>query len=57
VPTALVVGAEDAGLDGDWQASADACVSLPMHGRTADSLNAATAAAVLLYEAVRQRAR
>jgi RNA methyltransferase, TrmH family len=56
VPTALVVGAEDAGLDARWQAEADERVALPMHGRTADSLNAATAAAVLLYEAVRQRA-
>jgi TrmH family RNA methyltransferase len=54
-PTAVIVGAEDAGLDTTWQAVADERVALPMLGRTADSLNAATAAGVLLYEAVRQR--
>jgi TrmH family RNA methyltransferase len=57
VPTALVVGAEDTGLDAQWRSAADERVALPMLGRTADSLNAATAAAVLLYEAVRQRGR
>jgi tRNA G18 (ribose-2'-O)-methylase SpoU len=30
-------------------------VEIPMHGTAADSLNASTAAAVLLFEAVRQR--
>jgi TrmH family RNA methyltransferase len=54
-PTALIVGAEDKGLDPDWQAAADERISIPVKGRTADSLNAATAAAVLLYEAVRVR--
>ena len=54
-PTALCVGAEDAGLDERWQAAADVTVSIPMRGATADSLNAATAAAILLFEAVRQR--
>jgi RNA methyltransferase, TrmH family len=54
-PTALVIGAEDAGLDARWQAAADLAVALPMRGRTVDSLNASTAAAILLYEAVRQR--
>jgi TrmH family RNA methyltransferase len=57
VPSALIVGAEDAGLDTTWQAAADERVALPMRGRTADSLNAASAAAVLLYEAIRQRTR
>lgn len=54
-PTAILVGAEDEGLDDDWLELADDRVSIPMRGRTADSLNAATAAAILLYEAVRQR--
>jgi TrmH family RNA methyltransferase len=54
-PTAVIVGAEDAGLDAAWRAVADEQVALPMLGRTADSLNAATAAAIVLYEAVRQR--
>lgn len=54
-PTALVVGAEDEGLDARWRDAADLEVAIPMRGRTADSLNAATAAAILLFEAVRQR--
>ena len=54
-PTGLIVGAEDAGLDDAWQALADTKVAIPMRGRTADSLNAATAAAILLYETLRQR--
>ena len=54
-PTALIVGAEDEGLDARWREAADMHVSIPMRGRAADSLNAATSAALLLYEAVRQR--
>jgi TrmH family RNA methyltransferase len=53
--TAFLVGAEDAGLPPAWRALADAEVEIPMRGATADSLNASAAAAVLLYEAVRQR--
>ena len=54
---ALVVGAEDRGLDPAWFDHAAAPVAIPMPGARAgvDSLNAATAAAVLLFEAVRQR--
>ena len=55
-PTALVVGSEDAGLDGRWRETADITVSIPMGGRSADSLNAASAASVILFEALRQRA-
>jgi TrmH family RNA methyltransferase len=54
-PTAIVIGAEDAGLDEAWRALADLEVEIPMHGTTTDSLNASAAAAVLLFEAVRQR--
>jgi RNA methyltransferase, TrmH family len=54
-PTAIVVGAEDRGLGGAWLAAADARVAIPVAAGGVDSLNAATAAAVLLYEAVRQR--
>jgi TrmH family RNA methyltransferase len=54
-PTAFLVGAEDAGLDDDWRALADESVAIPMRGTAADSLNASAAAAVLLFEAVRQR--
>ena len=56
-PTAFLVGAEDRGLEPPWRDIADARVAIPMRdGAAADSLNASTAAAVLLYEAVRQRA-
>jgi TrmH family RNA methyltransferase len=53
-PVAIACGAEDRGLDGAWLAAADRLVRIPMRG-AADSLNVATAAALLLYEAVRQR--
>jgi TrmH family RNA methyltransferase len=54
-PTALIVGAEDAGLDARWREAADIQVAIPVNGKTADSLNASTAAALLLYETLRQR--
>jgi TrmH family RNA methyltransferase len=54
-PTALIVGAEDEGLSEAWQRAADVAVSIPLCGRATDSLNASAAAAVLLFEAVRQR--
>ena len=53
-PTALLLGGEGAGLPEDLLAAADTRVSIPMHGAI-ESLNAAVAAAVLLYEAQRQR--
>jgi TrmH family RNA methyltransferase len=52
--SALLVGNEGAGLPEDVVKSADACVHIPM-ARTVESLNAAGATAVLLYEAFRQR--
>jgi TrmH family RNA methyltransferase len=55
-PTAFAVGAEDDGLSESWRAAADLHVAIPMHGTATDSLNTATAAAILLFEAVRQRA-
>lgn len=54
-PVAIVVGAEDEGLDRRWIDAADLCVSIPVSEGSTDSLNAAAAAAVLLFEAVRQR--
>jgi TrmH family RNA methyltransferase len=53
--TAIVVGAEDRGLGAHWLERADARVAIPVAAGGVDSLNAAAAAAVLLYEAVRQR--
>ena len=54
-PTALLVGGEGEGLPGALAAAADLRVSIPMCNGI-ESLNAAVAAAVLLYEARRQRA-
>ena len=51
---ALVVGAEDTGVSAAWRDAANVSVTIPMAGRV-NSLNVATAAALLLYEAVRQR--
>ncbi len=53
--TAVVVGAEQYGLSNEWLDAADLKVRIPMPGDAIDSLNAATAAALLLYEALRQR--
>jgi TrmH family RNA methyltransferase len=55
-PTAIVVGSEQYGLSEAWFVAADQRVTIPMPG-SADSLNAATAAAVVLFEALRQRPR
>ncbi len=52
---ALLLGTEYAGLSAFWQSAADMQVSIPMCG-AADSLNVATAGALMLYEALRQRA-
>jgi TrmH family RNA methyltransferase len=53
-PVAIAVGAEKDGLSGPWLERAELRVRIPMFGR-ADSLNVATSAAILVYEAVRQR--
>ena len=55
VPVAFVLGNEAHGLDDDVVAgSLDGCVTIPMQGRT-ESLNVGMAAAVLCFEAARQR--
>ena len=53
-PVMIFIGGEGAGLPGPLQASADARLSIPMRGPV-ESLNAAVAAGVILYEAHRQR--
>lgn len=53
-PVALLVGNEGAGLPEEVERSADARIRIPM-ATTIESLNAAAAAAVLFYEAARQR--
>jgi len=55
-PVAIVLGAEDRGLGEGWSGPDVEAVRLPMLG-VADSLNVSVTAAVLLYEARRQRDR
>jgi TrmH family RNA methyltransferase len=54
-PCAVVVGSEQYGLTGAWLEAADVRAVIPMPG-SMDSLNAAMAAGIVLFEAVRQRA-
>ncbi len=51
---ALVLGSEDKGLSDFWLRAADMTVKIPMKGM-ADSLNVSISAAIILYEALRQR--
>ncbi len=55
-PVAILMGNERAGLSADVLAACDVVARIPLTGR-ADSLNVATAAAIFLFEAVRQRGR
>ena len=52
--TAIVMGTESTGLTDQWRRAADAHIRIPMLGRI-DSLNVSVSAAILLFEAVRQR--
>lgn len=54
-PTLTLIGNETTGLSAAWREASDHLVRIPMSG-TATSLNAATAATVVLYESARQRA-
>jgi TrmH family RNA methyltransferase len=53
---ALMIGNEGAGLGVEWMEMCDAQVTIPCPGAV-ESLNAAVAGSLLLYEASRQRAR
>lgn len=53
-PGAIVLGGEAEGLTDAWQTAGVTPVALPMHG-VADSLNVSATAAILFYEALRQR--
>ena len=53
-PTVIIVGQEGSGLQGDILENVDLRVRIPM-AESIDSLNVATSAAVILYEAFRQR--
>ena len=52
--TAIVMGTEATGLTDEWRLAADAHIRIPMLGRI-DSLNVSVSAAILMFEAVRQR--
>lgn len=53
-PVAIVMGTEADGLTQQWRDAATKHIRIPMLGRV-DSLNVSVSAAILLYEAVRQR--
>ena len=55
-PTIILIGNETNGLSSGWRQACDRMVRIPIGG-AASSLNAATAATVVLYEAARQRSR
>jgi TrmH family RNA methyltransferase len=55
-PSALIIGNEAHGLSDNARALARSPIGIPMHGR-AESLNAAVAGSVILFEALRQRTR
>ena len=52
--SAIVMGTESTGLTDQWRQAADAHIRIPMLGAL-DSLNVSVSAAILMYEAVRQR--
>ncbi len=54
--TAIIMGTESTGLTDVWRQAADAHIRIPMLGQL-DSLNVSVSAAILLFEAVRQRQR
>ena len=53
-PTAFLIGSEGSGLSAEIAARCNARVTIPCPGPV-ESLNAAVAASILLYEASRQR--
>lgn len=55
-PVALVIGSEGSGLSAELAAQCDARITIPCPGPV-ESLNAAVAASILLYEASRQRSK
>jgi TrmH family RNA methyltransferase len=56
-PLTIALGAEDKGLPKAWLDAASRQITIPLATGATDSLNAATAAAIVLFEARRQRAR
>lgn len=54
LPTAIVFGTESSGISAQWKVAADNRIIIPMRG-TIDSMNVSNAAAVIVFEALRQR--
>ncbi|MCG2462117.1 RNA methyltransferase [Flavobacteriaceae bacterium F89] len=54
LPTAIVVGTEAEGLTDEWLQSSDQNIIIPMEGQI-DSMNVSVSAAILIFEAKRQR--
>ncbi len=54
LPTAIVVGTESTGLSEEWISAATKNVMIPMKGQI-DSINVSVSAAILMFDAVRQR--
>ena len=52
--SAIVLGTENSGLTQDWLEHSDFLVKIPMNGMV-DSLNVSNAAAICIYEALRQK--
>lgn len=55
-PTALVVGPEANGLSDEWLTNSDQNIIIPMQGQL-DSMNVSVSAAILIFEALRQRGK
>lgn len=53
-PSAIVLGTEASGLSDFWTENSDVLIKIPMNGKV-DSLNVSNAAAICVYEALRQR--
>ncbi len=52
--SAFIMGSEADGLSENWREAADKIIAIPMNGDV-DSLNVSVSAAILIYEAIRQR--
>lgn len=53
-PSAIIMGSEAYGLSDKWLEEADGLVKIPMNGKI-DSMNVSAAAAIIVFEALRQR--
>ncbi|HCM74989.1 MAG TPA: rRNA methyltransferase [Cytophagales bacterium] len=53
-PCAIVMGSESSGLTESWVKNSDANIIIPMKGKI-DSMNVSVSAAIVVFEAVRQR--